>query len=70
MGVDGQVEKKNVTPQSRSFVSFDELRTSAGWGNAVEKSASPRGNLGVTPWKTRRAPIEFWRRPRWTFAPV
>ena len=24
------------------------------WGNAVENSALPRGNLGVTPWK-------FWR---------
>src|SRR5690348_14200011 len=26
------------------------------WGNAVENSALPRGNLGVTPWKTRRYP--------------
>ena len=29
-----------------------------GWGNAVEKSALPRGNFGVTPWKTRGYPVE------------
>ena len=29
-----------------------------GWGNAVEISGLPRGKVGVTPWKSRRYPVE------------
>ena len=32
---------------------------SAGWGNAVEISGLPRGKVGVTPWKSRRNPVEI-----------